>query len=187
MLFTVVASDGAINGVATRSQRDVPITEPQAGNAISYLKIEIPTAEDASAIHHTIVPELLFTLGMRPFANFNKQDVSAKPSNWFRDGELPRLVRGAQLKEANLQYLIAEEAFLVNANLHGAKLKEVDLRATNLFAATLTQTQLNEACVDKTTKLPEGLVHTKPCTFSALKKIFTITIQSAGSTKNETD
>ena len=45
------------------------------------------------------------------------------------------------------------QANLQGANLQGAQLQEADLTT----AQNLTQRQVNTACVDKNTKLPEGL------------------------------
>ena len=47
---------------------------------------------------------------------------------------------------------------LSRANLEGAHLEKANLRFANLTGVTdLTQPQLNQACVDETTKLPKGL------------------------------
>jgi|GraSoiStandDraft_5_1057265.scaffolds.fasta_scaffold190842_2 uncharacterized protein YjbI with pentapeptide repeats len=46
------------------------------------------------------------------------------------------------------------QANLQGANLQGAQLQEADLTT----AQNLTQRQVNTACVDKNTKLPEGLI-----------------------------
>ncbi len=68
-------------------------------------------------------------------------------------------LQGAFLYEANLQ-----EADLLTANLQGANLYGAKLRAANLnLAKHLTQPQINQACVDKYTKLPEGLTRPEPC------------------------
>ncbi len=68
-------------------------------------------------------------------------------------------LQGAFLYEANLQ-----EADLQTANLQGANLYGAKLRAANLnLAKHLTQPQINQACVDKYTKLPEGLTRPEPC------------------------
>ena len=54
-------------------------------------------------------------------------------------------------------------------NLEGAYLEKADLEGANLEKASLTgainltQAQLNQACVDEETILPEGLTRPKPC------------------------
>ncbi len=43
-------------------------------------------------------------------------------------------------------------------------LSKADLRGANLTdVKNLTQTQLNQACVDEHTKLPKGLTRPEPC------------------------
>ena len=67
----------------------------------------------------------------------------------------------AILMEANLQ-----KAHLIGANLQKADLYDADLTDVKNF----TQAQLNEACVDERTKLPEGLTRPKPCPEEKLPK-----------------
>ena len=51
-----------------------------------------------------------------------------------------------------------------HADLSGANLSGTDLSGANLLGARgLTQTQLDEACGDANTKLPEGFTPLKPC------------------------
>jgi hypothetical protein len=49
------------------------------------------------------------------------------------------------------------------ADLERANLIDADLRGAYLSGAKLTQEQLDEACGDANTKLPEGLKPPKPC------------------------
>jgi hypothetical protein len=64
------------------------------------------------------------------------------------------VVRGADLRGASLG-----GANLINASLRGANLSGADLSG----ARGLTQAQLDEACGNANTKLPEGLKPPKPC------------------------
>jgi len=70
----------------------------------------------------------------------------------------------ADLHEADLQGAVLREADLHQADLHGADLSEADLEHADLRGADLTrvkgltQTQLNAALGDATTRLPSGLV-----------------------------
>jgi hypothetical protein len=66
---------------------------------------------------------------------------------------------GARLVKANLSNADLTGARLVKANLSGANLSGANL----LGARGLTQTQLDEACGDANTKLPEGFTPLKPC------------------------
>ena len=62
-------------------------------------------------------------------------------------------------------------ADLTGADLEGAHLERADLRWTNLTHATnLTQAQLDQACVDEHTLLPEGLKRPKPCSEEDLER-----------------
>jgi uncharacterized protein YjbI with pentapeptide repeats len=79
----------------------------------------------------------------------------------------------ANLSGANLSGANLSGAQLSRANLSGADLKGADLGyailsgailpGANLSGAKLTQTQLDKACGDENTKLPEGLTPPKPC------------------------
>jgi len=70
---------------------------------------------------------------------------------------------GANLRGANLSGAYPIGADLTGANLRGADLTGANLRGANLTGATLSgaknliQTQLNEACGNNETELPEGL------------------------------
>jgi len=100
-------------------------------------------------------------------ADFHEADVSIKPANWTGK-EDAALVKGAQLKGANLIGVDAEKAFLINADLRGANLKEgtlagADLRGADLSTSQgLTEAQLKNAKIDNTTKLPPSLQHLIP-------------------------
>jgi len=80
----------------------------------------------------------------------------------------------AQLQGAHLLAAQLQEATLVGAQLQGANLRYTDLRGANLERAqlqgatlaevkNLTQDQVNMACVDEDTKLPEGLTKPPSC------------------------
>lgn len=73
-------------------------------------------------------------------------------------------LQGAFLWQANLQGAILtgaqlQGANLVKANLEGAQLQGVDLT----HVQDLTQPQINRACVDENTRLPEGLTKPASC------------------------
>ena len=81
--------------------------------------------------------------------------------------KLSRVVlTGANLSGANLGLADLSGAYLSSANLSGANLSGANLRGADLTGAkNLIQTQLNEACGNNKTELPEGLSLTliKPC------------------------
>ena len=76
---------------------------------------------------------------------------------------------GASLGNADLFGARLVKANLSNADLTGARLTKANLSGTDLSGANLlgarglTQTQLDEACGDANTKLPEGFTPLKPC------------------------
>ncbi len=77
---------------------------------------------------------------------------------------------GANLSDANLSSVNLRGADLTGANLRSANLRGANLSVAYLIRADLTgaknliQTQLNEACGNNETELPEGLGLTlKPC------------------------
>ena len=78
-------------------------------------------------------------------------------------------LRGANLQRANLQRAQLQgaqllEADLQEANLQGADLQGANLQGANLsIAENLTQGQINKACLDEQTKLPEKLTRPAPC------------------------
>ena len=76
------------------------------------------------------------------------------------------ILNGANLTRAYLTRANLSNAHLLNANLNGANLSGANLRDRGADlggARVLTQTQLDAACGDADTKLPEGLKPPKPC------------------------
>ena len=148
LLFVFVVSDGAINGIGT-----TPMEENKKFAPPAQFEKESPLGREnsvngvgaARAWYKKIVPIALHAIGASAFADFTEQEVSTKPPNWFRDGELPRLVTGAQLKERNLRYLSASGAFLVKADLRKAILQGGDLSGAKLHKANLREAQLRKA------------------------------------------
>ena len=80
---------------------------------------------------------------------------------WQENNLLGASLQGASLFNANLQ-----GADLFNANLQGADLRSASLPGANLsYAQNLTSEQLDEACGDGKTTLPDYLANhqMKPC------------------------
>jgi len=159
VLFTVVVSDGAINGVSPlqaelnkeRAEQEQTAEEKQAAekNKKSEEKQDGPLTQ-VRAWYQARIPDFLTSLPLiqaRAFANFKEQEVSTRPANWFLnlDVELVRIVTGAQLQEENLRGVNAEQAFLMKADLRGANLTEANLRNANLEKANLERAHLEEA------------------------------------------
>lgn len=96
------------------------------------------------------VPKALGYVGIQPFADFRKVDVSTRPSNWTGRDQDIESVRGAYLQGSNLRYADAWRAFLVkadlrNANLEKAILVRADLRMAELIEANLQYCMLGFA------------------------------------------
>lgn len=88
------------------------------------------------------VPRFLKAIGVNSFANLVEEDISTKPPNWT--GDL-KVVKGARLRQATLQYADAAFAFLVNADLFEADLRGAYLPLANLSNADLTRAKLEFA------------------------------------------
>ncbi|NQY14404.1 MAG: pentapeptide repeat-containing protein [Henriciella sp.] len=63
----------------------------------------------------------------------------------------------SDFRQANLQNVVAVGAYFGASNLNGADLSGANLSGADLsLAIELTQTQLNQACGDSSTRLPNG-------------------------------
>jgi len=147
-------SDSQVNtALESLAQHLLPIVQLQWAALTSLKSLEQNLRPDLQAI--------LTVLGqrVRTFGNGESQQLDLHNTN-LQDANLA----GAQLLHANLTGAQLQDAFLggaqlLHANLTGAQLQGVDLRK----AQNLTQEQINTACVDETTTLPEGLTKPAPC------------------------
>jgi uncharacterized protein YjbI with pentapeptide repeats len=97
-------------------------------------------------------------------ADFNRAEVSKKPAGWkTKDEDLPQVI-GAELNYARLEWLQGERAFLVNAELKGAKLKHAHLHQADLRRALLDDADLTEA------KLPDAALQLAQMSRAVLSK-----------------
>lgn len=96
-------------------------------------------------------PKVFNVFGVSSVADFTDADVSVKPANWSGGEEAQALkaVRGAWLKGANLRGAVADQAFLVNANLREADLRGAVLNQADLRGARFHQTKLAGASLYK--------------------------------------
>ena len=92
-------------------------------------------------------------------------------------------LRATNLRGANLGHANLGEANLCNADLSGADLRHTNLCAANLRGANLdgadlggadlsmarsvSQDQINAACLDEKTSLPQGITRPSPCPTSS--------------------
>ena len=100
-------------------------------------------------------------------ANLTKADLTK--ANLTKADLIKADLTKADLTKANLTKAYLIKADLTKANLSKAELRGANLSKANLAGATLTnvknliQSQLNQACVDEDTTLPEGLTRPAPC------------------------
>ena len=92
-----------------------------------------------------LVARSLESIGVSPFANLRRQDVSTKPPNWTGDVKEYASVKGGHLRKANMQYADAYQALLVNADISGARLSNAELSDANLANADLSYANLANA------------------------------------------
>jgi hypothetical protein len=89
----------------------------------------------------------------------NMRNADARLANFQGANLVLADLRGAILRGANFQ-----GADLRGADLQGADIQRANLQKTKLMGAkNLTQDQVNTACVDENTQLPEGLIRPAPC------------------------
>jgi uncharacterized protein YjbI with pentapeptide repeats len=97
--------------------------------------------------------KLLDLVGIRTYADLREVEVAQKPERW--DGKDWSKVKRVDLRDRNLAFADAENAFLANAdlrdadlagaNLRGAQLQGADLRGAQLQGADLSWAQLQGA------------------------------------------
>ena len=92
-----------------------------------------------------VVPRILEYILLSPFAKLIREDVSTKPPNWTGDVKEYPLVKGAHLREVNMQYADGYRAFLVNADMSLARLSNSYLAYANLSNADLSYADLSNA------------------------------------------
>jgi uncharacterized protein YjbI with pentapeptide repeats len=84
--------------------------------------------------------------------------IGRRTRTWGNGETEPLDLVNTNLQGANLWKAQLQRAFLAEAQLQGADLRHAQLQEANLTAvANLTQDQIDEACTDENTKLPEGL------------------------------
>ncbi|HMG05120.1 MAG TPA: pentapeptide repeat-containing protein [Chthoniobacterales bacterium] len=118
-----LVSLGAINGV--------PFDQKQTNVSAYNLSI--------------VVPRVLKTIGLTPFANLVEEDVSTKSPDWTGEASQYSLVKGARLREANMNYANARRAFFANADLRLAQLSNAHLEYVDFWSADLTHANLRNA------------------------------------------
>ena len=91
--------------------------------------------------------------------------VIGRRTRTFGNGETHVLnLRNTNLQGADLTKARLQKANLKEAQLQGADLTKAQLQGTDLTAVkNLTQDQINTACIDESTKLPQGLTRPDPC------------------------
>jgi len=108
-----------------------------------------------------------FRMMMLAGANFTKaklHNAQLQQANLTRANLSGAQLPGANLDNAMLHLAILHDAVLHDASLQDAMLYQANLQGVDLeHVKGLTQYQINMACMDEHTKLPQGLSRPKPC------------------------
>jgi uncharacterized protein YjbI with pentapeptide repeats len=108
-------------------------------------------------------PLLILVISFMVPVTFNLQ-LSHRPFYLFRAVLADAWLGGINMHRAALGYGNLQHANLQGADLRGADLSEANFQGADLSEATgLTQDQINTACLDADTRLPEGLRRPPPC------------------------
>jgi uncharacterized protein YjbI with pentapeptide repeats len=131
--------------------------------------LEDPTAADGyrAKFCDTDLRKIDFHMAMLAGANFTKaklQKAQLDFANLTRAKFSKAQLQGANLDNAMLHLAILRKAKLGDASLQNAMLYQAKLQGADLSNVKgLTQYQINMACLNKHTKLPQGLSRPKPC------------------------
>ena len=140
-----------LRGVKSASRRGIITAEAIIAIAVFVLLPVLsygamtPGGRSAGADPRYWVPAIMNALGYSPFANFSDKDISTRPIDWMENASSVDMVKGADLKNADLYHAEAAGAFLVKADLRGADLRHIDLELGNLRQANLEEADLREA------------------------------------------
>ena len=155
--LTIITLEGkkhsglALRGVKPATRRGIITAEAIIAIAVFVLLPVLsygamtPGERGAGADPRHWVPVLMKALGYSPFANFSDKDISTRPVDWMENTSPVDMVKGADLKNADLHHAEAAGAFLVKADLRGADLRNIDLELANLRQANLEETDLRDA------------------------------------------
>jgi hypothetical protein len=145
-------------GLEEKRDEDVALVR---GARLSYRDLRFIQAagaffQRANLAHSDLQQADLFTADFRraSLSHANMRRANLSMAN-FKEASLMY----ANLEEADLRGADFSKAVLLHVNLRNADLREVDLSQARL----LTQEQIDQACVDESTKLPSGLRKPPPC------------------------
>jgi hypothetical protein len=147
---------------------DKPATDVQAALTVIGRRIKGPGAVDLASVSIRKANLSGANLSDADLSRANLSGADLSYADLSRANLINTNLSGANLINTNLSgaYLVGAnltDAGLGIANLIGANLSEANLSGAFLVSANLTQTQLDKACGDANTKLPEGLTPPKPC------------------------
>jgi hypothetical protein len=164
---------------ATDASKDKPTTDVQAALTVIGRRIKGPGVVDVVDLANVSIPKAYLAGADLNGANLSGADLNGAN---LSDANLSVAIlfdanlSGAILSDANLSGAVLGNvvgslnganlsgAILFGANLSGAYLFRANLSGADLSGARfLTQTQLDAACGDANTKLPEGFKPPKPC------------------------
>jgi uncharacterized protein YjbI with pentapeptide repeats len=131
--------------------------------------LEVPTVANGyrAKFCEADLREIDFHMAMLAGANFTKaklQKAQLPYANLTRANFSEAQLQNANLDNAMLHLTILHKAILDGTSLQNAMLYQAKLQGVDLSNVKgLTQNQINMACLNKHTKLPQGLSRPKPC------------------------
>jgi hypothetical protein len=149
-LFSLL-SYGAINGV-----------HPTFVRPTLLFPVVLPNEKIIYNIIEEVVPWAFDKIGYDVFAYFREKEVSEKPDRYWEipTNDLPKYVKGANLKGRNLNNADMFDAFLVKADLRYASLNDAYLKKANLQQVNLEGANLQEANLEDANLQKAKLLHT---------------------------
>ena len=143
--YRIVHEGGASRARANYRVKDGTSSQTPEGDRIL---IRFPDRQGAGqpfieAIRR-LVPAVLAHMDSAPFADLTDADVSFRPAGWTgQDLADFALVKGARLRNKDLRYARAVNAFLAKADMTGARMGGAQLSHADLRQANLTGAELN--------------------------------------------
>lgn len=139
LVLGIIITDGAINSIGLYN----------FGYAYDFQNIRVISADKRRATypHRIWVPYVLHNMGFIVSAEFEYQNLSKQPENYWLIKEEDRLqsIRPVSLKFSDLRTANFAYANLISANLEGTNLDRANLYRANLQNAYLKYTSFREA------------------------------------------
>jgi uncharacterized protein YjbI with pentapeptide repeats len=153
------AATSALRGAQTRGSRDglaALIVSSALLGAVFVIKVNgqqpdevanrcVEVSRERAGLWTMVATMARDVLRCSPLANLRQADLSVRPPMWKGSDDDNGLVQGALLRGKNLTYARAVDAFLVKADLSGARLQHANLQGARLQKAILREANLTNA------------------------------------------